>query len=167
MNLLRLTQLTYRIALLFSGITLLCGCNPSHQLGMEDNPQELLERALNDPDMILNPNQSISVMNHGAQLGERNAAPAADKIAITVMGNTGAGKSTTVNCLVGCRMSAEEGEWGEETISVDPNSTIPEVMPIGHGEPSQTFLPQIAQHPNVPNSAYCDCPGFFDNRRPE
>ena len=131
------------------------------------SPQEILDRKLNDPQAVLTPNQGITLMAHCAQLGEQNATTVQPKEACLTMGNTGAGKSTTVNCLVGCRMSAEEGEWGEETISVAPDSTIPEVMPIGHGEPSQTFLPRIVLDPNNLGNAYCDCPGFFDNRGPE
>jgi len=42
-----------------------------------------------------------------------------------------------------------------------------EVMPIGHDKTSKTFMPQIAADLGYPVLAYCDCPGFFDNRGPE
>ncbi len=51
-----------------------------------------------------------------------------------------------------------------KVVMVDPGSTRAEVMPIGHGRQSQTFMPRIAPDPEHTNGAYCDCPGFSDNR---
>ena len=157
----------YRVILLAIGAICLGSCSHSHQMGMEDNPQEILNRKLNDRDAVLNPSQSITLLNHCAQLGEQNAASAAKKVVTMVLGNTGAGKSTSLNALMGCQMKTEIDECDEEIIIVDPESPRPEVMPIGHGRRSQTFLPKIAQDPQHPNSAYCDCPGFADNRGAE
>jgi energy-coupling factor transporter ATP-binding protein EcfA2 len=131
------------------------------------NPQEILERKLNNPDQVLTPNQSISLLNHCTQLGTQRAAHAADKDAHVVLGNTGVGKSTTLNALLGCQMKAEADEFGDQRIVVDPDSNVREVMPIGHGGQSRTFMPQIAQDPDKPDNAYCDCPGFSDNRGAE
>ena len=50
---------------------------------------------------------------------------------------------------------------------VDPASPLNEIMPIGHGCGSKTFLPKIVPDPNHTHGAYCDCPGFSDNRGPE
>ena len=143
--------------------------NEEHAL----SPQELLERKLNNPDMVLTPDQSIPVMSYGAQLGEQSAASAANKTVAMVVGNTGAGKSTSSNAWLGCRMKTvrlrELGLSGtRRVVIVDPDSSIPEVMPIGHhSRQSQTFLPQIVQTPGDPNSVYCDCPGFSDTRGAE
>ncbi len=41
------------------------------------------------------------------------------------------------------------------------------MMSIGHMGSSKTFLPQIAAEPNHPEKAFCDCPGFSDNRGAE
>jgi energy-coupling factor transporter ATP-binding protein EcfA2 len=139
---------------------------------MEDNPEEILERKLNNPQAELTPNQSISLLNHCAQLGAQNAVPAANREAHVVLGNTGSGKSTTINALMGCRMKrvtpAELGLSGSRRVFiVDPESPRAEVMPIGHGGQSRTFMPQIAPDPDKPDNAYCDCPGFSDNRGAE
>jgi ABC-type dipeptide/oligopeptide/nickel transport system ATPase component len=134
---------------------------------MEDNPEEILERKLNDPEAVLNPSESITLLNHCTKLGEQNATQAANRETCLVLGNTGAGKSTTINAWMGCRMKAEIDETDEEIIIVDPESPRAEVMPIGHGGQSRTFMPQIAPDPDHPNKAYCDCPGFSDNRGAE
>ena len=162
-------KLIYRMTLLSLATSLLGGCSQAHQLGMEDNPQEILDTKLNNPHAELTPNQSISLVNHCATLGEHNAASATDREVLMALGNTGAGKSTFLNCLVGCEMQAEFNELAEsgEIIVVNPESTRAEIMPIGHEHASQTLMPQIAPDPDNNNQAYCDCPGFADNRGSE
>ena len=162
----------YRILLLSLSAGLLGGCIRSQQLGMEDNPEEILEKKLNNPEAILTPSPSISLINYCTQLGEQNAAYVAEKTVSIFVGNTGAGKSTTLNALLGCQMKAvkprELGLPGTKRIViVDPESPREEVMPTGHSIRSQTFMPQIASDPDNPNKAYCDCPGFSDNRGAE
>jgi hypothetical protein len=115
---------------------------------MKDDPQEILNNKLRDPEAVLTPNQSITLLNHCAELGEQNAAPAAEKTVSIFAGNTGAGKSTTLNALLGCQMKAvrprELGLPGvKRIVVVDPESPRAEIIPIGHGRRSQTFLPQI------------------------
>lgn len=97
------------------------------------------------------------------------------KDAVVVLGNTGAGKSTTINYLFGCRMQKfkpqEIGFYGlKKVVVVQPTSmggTIDEIMPIGHrATQSQTFVPQI-ETDNENSITYIDCPGFLDNRGPE
>ena len=163
---------TYAIILLALATILLGSCGQSHQLGMEDNPEEILERKINNPDQVLTPNQSISLLNHCTQLGTQRAAHAANREAHVVLGNTGAGKSTTINALLGCQMKAvrprELGLPGvKRIVIVDPESPREEVMSIGHGRQSRTFMPQIAQDPDNFDNASCDCPGFSDNRGAE
>jgi hypothetical protein len=159
--------------LLFLGTILLGSCSRSHQLGMEESPQELLDMTLRDSEAVLTPSQSITLLNHCAELGEQNAALAAEKTVSIFAGNTGVGKSTTLNALLGCQMkvvrSRELGLPGaRKMIVVDPESPREEVMPIGHhSRQSQTFLPKIVQTPGEPSSAYCDCPGFSDTRGAE
>ena len=142
---------------------------------MEDNPQEILDRKLNNPNTVLTPNQSISLVSHCAELGDRNAADADDKNAIAIAGVTGSGKSTTANYWLGCdmvrRTPEEQDTMGiqgalEDVIIVDPNSTQPEVAAIGH-DGSQTFMPQIVQDPNHQARIFVDCPDFGDTRGAE
>jgi hypothetical protein len=163
----------YHVILLSLATVLLGSCSRAHQLGIGDTPQEILDNKLRDPEAVLTPSQSITLLNHCVELGEQNEAPAAGKTVSIFAGNTGAGKSTTLNALLGCQMKAvrprELGLPGAgRMVVVDPESPREEVLPIGHhGRQSQTFLPKIVQTPDEPNSAYCDCPGFSDTRGAE
>jgi hypothetical protein len=151
--------------------------NPEAVLTPEEadllTPQEILDNKLRNPEAVLTPNQSITLLNHCVELGEQNSAPAAEKVVSIFAGNAGSGKSTALNALLGCQMKAvrprELGLPGTGRVFiVDPESPREEVLPIGHHvRQSQTFLPQIVQTPDEPNSAYCDCPGFSDTRGAE
>ena len=66
------TQFFRSVAALFLGIGLLSSCNQSHQLGMEDNPQEILDRKLDDPQSVLTPSESITLLNHDGELTTRD-----------------------------------------------------------------------------------------------
>ena len=160
------------MVLLSLGTALLSGCSRSTQLGVDANPQEILARKLGDPKKELGTTESISLIEYATQLGEENAASATDKEVVLVLGNTGVGKSTAVNYLMGCEMKlvkpSELGlEGPKKVVVVDPESICPEVMPIGHGSQSRTFMPQIVLDADDSNQAYCDCPGFSDNRGAE
>jgi hypothetical protein len=140
-----LSRFTYLIVLLSLGAGLLGSCNRAQQLGMKDNPQEILNHELNAPEAVLTPNQSITLLNHCAELGEQNAARAAKKTVSIFAGNTGAGKSTTLNALLGCQMKAvKPSELGlpglKRVVVVDPESPRKEVMPIGHTHRSYPIL---------------------------
>jgi hypothetical protein len=137
------------------------------------SPQEILNNKLHNPDTVLTPDESITLLNHGVELGEQHVTRAAEKIVSIFVGNTGAGKSTTLNALLGCQMQAVRpiavGLPGARSIIVvDPESPHQEIMPIGHhGRQSHTFMPQIVPEPEHTHGAYCDCPGFYDTRGAE
>jgi energy-coupling factor transporter ATP-binding protein EcfA2 len=143
---------------------------------MEDNPQEILDMKLANPNRELSPTQRISLVNHCATLGQQNAAATTDREAVTILGETGTGKSTSINHWMGCRMELRtleeleemgiEGET-EDVIVVHPDSERPGVASIGHGDGSHTFMPQIIRDPNRATRVYIDCPGFSDNRGAE
>ena len=163
----------YHLILLSLGAAVLGGCSQSHQLGIEASPQELLRTQLANPTRELNTTQSISLIEHCAQSGNRNAASATNKDAIAILGETGTGKSTAINRWVGCQMvlrtPEEEGIQGEmeDVIVVSSDSAQTEATSIGHEMVSHTFMPQIVQDPNNDTQVYLDCPGFSDNRGPE
>ena len=78
----------------------------------------------------------------------------------------------SINALLGCRMQrvrpSELGLSGlKRVVVVDPASAIEEVMKIGHEGRSATFMPKVILDPNNSDKAYCDCPGFNDNRGSE
>jgi hypothetical protein len=129
----------------------------------------LLSKKLADPEFALSDQESIALLTHCVDSGEQNAEKIKGKNALIVMGNTGAGKSTFLNYLIGCKLQLEDpavlGIPGlEDIVVVSPDSGVQEVMPIGHTKQSQTFIPQIEVDRSDANLAYCDCPGFLDNR---
>jgi hypothetical protein len=135
-------------------------------------PREILATKLDNPQVELTSSQSISLIEYCAQLGEENATHANDKEVTLVLGNTGVGKSTFLNCLMGCEMKlvkpSELNIAGLQPICiVAPGSTCAEITSIGHDGLSKTFMPQIVTDPAYVHRAYCDCPGFLDNRGAE
>ena len=111
-----------------------------------------------------------------AETAQQNAAATTDKEAVTILGGTGVGKSTSVNYWIGCDMVLKTPEELEEmeikggvenVIMVHPDSERPGVASIGHGRGSHTFMPQVIQDPNRSTRVYIDCPGFSDKRGAE
>ena len=135
----------------------------------------LLKKKLADPTYSLNESESIALLMSCVSNGVKNAKKIAGKDAVIVLGNTGAGKSTFVNYLLGCDMiqktPKELGIKGLKKVVVVKSKSeggrCDEIMPIGHSKTSKTFMPQIATDPSNPLLAYCDCPGFLDNRGAE
>jgi energy-coupling factor transporter ATP-binding protein EcfA2 len=137
--------------------------------------QALLSKKLANPNHALSDQESIALLNHCIAEGARNADKIKGKDALVVVGNTGAGKSTFLNYLLGCDMIKKSlRELGIEGVgkvvvvkSRSEGGCLDEVMAIGHAELSKTFIPQIEVDRSDATVAYCDCPGFLDNRGAE
>jgi energy-coupling factor transporter ATP-binding protein EcfA2 len=140
--------------------------------------QALLSKKLANPTHTLSDQESIALLTHCVAEGAQNAEKIKGKAALVVVGNTGAGKSTFVNYLLGCEMIEKTPEEMEvrgikvldDVVVVKSKSEggcCDEVMPIGHSKTSKTFMPQVAVDPSNPGLAYCDCSGFLDNRGAE
>ena len=137
---------------------------------------ELVNRKLENPNLELNADEQLDVLRECIERGAAHAETAAGQDLLAIIGNTGAGKSTCVNYVDGCKLekisrdvaagavAAPAGGGGKKVVRVAPDSPRPELMRIGHSNKSQTFVPDVrVGHEFV----YSDCPGFLDNRGAE
>eukprot|EP00935_MAST-01C_sp_MAST-1C-sp1_P001097 g1097.t1 len=132
----------------------------------------LLRRQLANPLTPMSDDDRIELLSYCLSKGEKNAAAMDGQDVVFVLGNTGAGKSTLINYLCGCRMESVRrkniglsGRGSVIRVKADQRDTA--VADIGHDtQKSATFLPSVAVS-TVDRQVYCDCPGFLDNRGPE
>jgi energy-coupling factor transporter ATP-binding protein EcfA2 len=167
-----LTKFAHGLSLMMLWTMLLIGCTQSHQLGAASDPQALLDAKLANPKEELSAADSVTLVNYCASLGAQSAAQVAGKEVVAVVGNTGSGKSTFLNYLLGCKMQLknprELGLPGMYNVAiVDESGPRREIMKIGHGGNSKTFMPQLATDLSDEGIIYCDCPNFSDNRGAE
>jgi len=97
-----------------------------------------------------------SLMSNGFSKIEK----AKEKSVVLVIGNTGSGKSTTINYLMGCTMKEIEKGGDFVIVTEDDNKYY---ATIGHTNQSETLYPETYVN-KEDEVAYCDCPGFEDNR---
>ncbi len=88
--------------------------------------------------------------------------------AVIFIGPTGAGKSTTVDLLLGAPLKKIMKDDYEYIIDVDKNNiSNRKYAKIGHTFISETLVPEVYNlyiSEKLKNVSLCDCPGFFDNR---
>jgi len=146
---------------------------PIRRLSTKDYSNLILKKLAN-PTITLSLEESIGLLEQCINNGNIEGEKVAGKELVIFIGNTGAGKSTTVNYLYGCEMQLQSPEElkierFEDVITVKPKiagGILDELMPIGHTKQSKTFMPQI-ETDNKNGMTYMDCPGFLDNRGPE
>jgi hypothetical protein len=139
-------------------------------------PSSLVEDKLSSPWKEQTLEESIALLIECIRQGVVEAEKAEGKEIILFIGNTGAGKSTTINYLCGCTMELISPDDLLPPIkAIDdlvvvvkppPQGAKKEVMAIGHTKESKTFMPHIETDTETHNT-YMDCPGFLDNRGPE
>jgi energy-coupling factor transporter ATP-binding protein EcfA2 len=101
---------------------------------------------------------ALSVRLGGVDNITRNHSRSTREV-VLIVGNTGAGKSTFANYIIGKHMREEKvtGSLEKGIVCDDP------VMEIGHGFLSKTDFPHVhCDHQT--GLTFCDCPGFLDTR---
>lgn len=138
----------------------------------------VIRREMSEPSQIIYHPTMLNSLNHSvSRVVQRNFGTTLDLIgrsfnaiqnvphdqdAILVCGDTGAGKSTLINYLLGLRLTAHP-KPGTRTLAIECHDSIAR---IGHMYASETSIPQrcILQEVNI---ALWDCPGFEDTSGPE
>lgn len=115
----------------------------------------LVNRKLEDPNLILTLDEQLDVLRECIERGAAHAATAAGKEPLVIIGNTGAGKSTCINYVDGCKLVKGflDETSRKKVVRVAPDSPRPQLM-IGHSDKSQTFVPDVRVGCEF---VYCDC----------
>ena len=84
-----------------------------------------------------------------------------EKDLVLVIGNTGSGKSTVINYLLGNKMKAEFHKGKKVIVGMSQDEI--NYPKIGLSNLSETLYPMVYED-LFNNLIYCDCPGFGENR---
>ena len=132
--------------------------------------QAIIGKGLANRTVPLSEDDSLAVLTACIGIGVGRAEEKAlGKTAVMVVGNTGAGKSTFVNYIMGCELETVNLRVkGKLTpvCMVSETSDVKEVMSIGHRKTSHSFVPELEEAKDM-NAVVVDCPGFLDNRGAE
>ena len=102
------------------------------------------------------------ILSH-LQQAEPAVQQALGKSIISLIGNTGVGKSTSANYLLGCPMeerASEDDPNEKQIVAMHP------IARIGHTLKSETFIPSVFADETT-DLIFADLPGFLENRGPE
>lgn len=92
-------------------------------------------------------------------LSPKDVLQNSEKKTVIMLGNTGSGKSTTINYLLGHQYYQKEAS-ALDLFLCNPNH--PYLAEVGHGLTSKTFKPSL--FPYEPSVYLSDLPGFLDSR---
>ncbi len=153
-------------------ITLQAGLPSSPALFSQFKTLSLLpitREKLRTPSQVLNIEESLAVLNNCLDIGEKRAESARDKDLVVFMGNTGSGKSTAINYLVGCEMEkiSRDGiglSGTREVVDVKSTSAKPALIKIKHEKVLEMFFPEVKEDAIF---TYCSCPRFLETRGAE
>ena len=129
----------------------------------------LLARKLADPTCVLSDSESIVLLTHCVAEGVEYAKKIAGKDVVIILGDTGADRSTFLDYLSGYTKVNKIAKGSEDkkivvAQSKSGSSACDEILLVGYDTALKTFVPYIALAPDNASLAYCDFPGFFDNR---
>ena len=140
----------------------------SYAHGVVPTPEELLDRKIEDSRYEFSTEESIAVIQHCIAQGDAPAQLVKGKNALVVFGDTGAGKSTFINYLMGCKMIRKKLPGKpKKVIMVDEESPCSAFTKIGHTHKSETLMPGVLEDLDNPNHVFCDCPGFHHTQGAE
>jgi hypothetical protein len=126
------------------------------------------------PDTQLELAQQVECIRTCVEVGSANAHTTRHQRLVIALGDSGSGKSTVLNYILGHTMILREQVAGEGDFVIEVVPSEPEegeldflpTMSIGHDETSHTILPQTV-HCAAIGSILMDLPGLADNRGEE
>lgn len=130
----------------------------------------LLTRRMTEKNAQFSEKQSIVLMNELIDLGINYAKKTTDKDQLLVIGNTGSGKSTIVNYLIGCEMeflSKDQHKIPNQLapiVRVKADSKIKEKMIIGHSQSVSMTILSDAYYSEDLDLHIVDAAGYYDTR---
>ena len=107
--------------------------------------------------------ESISLIFSYIQQAKQTLQQIDGKQSFCLIGNTGSGKSTTINYLYGCQMIESDPADGQLERVIEAKNPIAK---IGHDLRSETLVPSSFCLPNS-DIVLCDMPGYLENRGSE
>ena len=137
---------------------------------MNKDANNLLLRRIKSRNDDFTEKQSILLLNELIGLGFEYAEKTTGKDQLLVVGMTGAGKSTIVNYLVGCRMELLTKEQHKipnllvPIVKVKDDSPIQEQMKIGHSDSVSMTVMSDSFYASELEINIVDAAGFYDTR---
>lgn len=119
----------------------------------------VLEKLANNH-LKLSMEDSLACLASCIRMGAESAQLNDSRNIIFVLGDTGAGKSTSINYFNGCTF--EKTNKGK--IHLSAQTPIKPIAHSSHARLSKTFIPAVLKSNEM---IFCDCPGFMDNRGSE
>jgi len=127
--------------------------------------KQLFDERVSNPQMELNTRESTALIKWCIMQATANTSFVKEREGVVLIGNSGAGKSTTSNFLQNCtfRYTNQASQFKLKSLEVVPESEggrKDAMAEIGHGYASKTWLPNIIKNPKL-KFVTCDFPGFF------
>ena len=130
------------------------------------NGEKLFESNYSKINNDLSTQDSLDLIYYCIYKGQIENKKVENKNVIGFVGNTGSGKSTTINYIKGEKLKKIKGKEIAEDITgirIIVENSNNQIAKIGHNQTSETTIPQVFEDKDK-NLVLVDLAGFYDNR---